>query len=144
MYATQLKIFSVAFFSGCRPLLSGLLSENMGHVTGLFGRGSGIALVVGPPDAPLPAPGAELQAASSEPAPPAPSMTPLAVALCRKKLRRETPRVGGVPSAFQPSLGCMAANPSLRWPGATGALRRRKDRHPASLPRRIERPFNYS
>src|SRR5579859_2257155 len=108
MYATQLKIFSVAFFSGCRPLLSGLLSAKRGQVTGLFGRGSGMALLEGPdPPGPL----EELQAASSELAPPAPSSRLLAVAPWRRKLRRDTPGIGGVPSGCQPSLGCMVCQP---------------------------------
>src|SRR5215467_2313015 len=106
-YATQLKIRSVAFFSGARPLAIGLLSSKIGQVTGLPCLGSGIPWLVRTPELAEPDP----HAASSEPAPPAaPSIRP-AAPLCFRKPRRDSPGRGGVPSACQPSLGCMPHQP---------------------------------
>src|SRR5216110_2817859 len=60
-----------------------------------------MAVVPAVPVVPPPPP----QAASSGPRPPASSP---ALALCRRKLRRDSPGLGG-PSSDQPSLGCMVA-----------------------------------
>src|SRR6266567_8991734 len=128
---------SVAFCSGCRPLAMALLSLNNGQVTGLFGRGSGIALLLGPW---LPDPD-ELHAPSSEPRPAAPSIRPPAPAPVRRKLRRDTVETGGVPSACQPSLGCMMRPPFAQVARVIGALRWQGD---LAAGTRAERHFNYS
>src|SRR5947209_2037045 len=54
MYASQLYSLRVAFCSGTKPLAMGLLSEKMGHFTGLFGRASGSAVLPTLGGVPLP------------------------------------------------------------------------------------------
>src|SRR5690242_3389120 len=71
----------------------------IGQVTGLFGRGSGIALAACVPDAVLPP---EVQPASSEPPPAASSP---AAAPCWRKPRRDSPPARL--SSVQPSRGCI-------------------------------------
>src|SRR5690242_6172740 len=71
----------------------------IGQVTGLFGRGSGIALAACVPDAVLPP---ELQPARSEPPPAASSP---AAAPCVRKPRRDSPPARL--SSVQPSRGCI-------------------------------------
>src|SRR6266571_3215078 len=81
-----------------------LLSVKIGHVTGWLALGSGIPLLVPPAEPAGLAPELAPQASSSEPTPP--SSSPAPALRCRNP-RRDSPGRDGVPSACQPSLGCI-------------------------------------
>jgi hypothetical protein len=89
---------------GGRPLAIAWLSLKIGQVTGWLGLGNGMPPLVMGAEAPGLAPELEPHASSS--APRLPIMSP-APALCLRKPRLDSPPGGGVPSACQPSLGCI-------------------------------------
>src|SRR6266536_5323438 len=82
----------------------GLLSAKIGQVTGWLGLGSGIPVLVGEAEPPGLAPEPLPHASSSDPM--LPSSSPAPALRCRNPRLVSWGR-DGVPSACQPSLGCI-------------------------------------